>query len=120
MYVDDGDFLIRCEDKQHALAAIQKITKKKLYCVNLEYRTAGTFKEAMSCWRWSVEEDDDGNVVCISFDGNIPGNDHLLLCAIAPFVRDQSSVELYCEDNGIWQWNFQNQAVERTYKKRGW
>ena len=88
MDLRSAKFQIPADKKADALAAIKKLAddvetrggggsweagKKKeswySWVTTSEFVEAKTLYDAMAAWRWYPEEDDAGNVVGISFDG---------------------------------------------------
>jgi hypothetical protein len=118
------DFFIPKRKKKAALDAIKKLATKKglmgggswsngkqtdqwfAWVQTDEFVKAQTLKDAMAAWRWPVEEDDEGNVTSVYFDGEKAGDDEHLLRAIAPFVKDGSWIEMQGEDEMTWKWKF--------------
>lgn len=74
--------------------------------VKSSYATSGDLIEALACWRWLAEEDEEGNIVSIEFTGEKRGDDRLLFRAIAPFVRRGSFISIACESGCLWRWYF--------------
>jgi len=132
----DSIFTIKAENKEAALEAVKALATKdnrftnagriasvngrevKVRCyswVNDNYIDAKTLKEAVSCWRWCLEEDNTGDVIGIYFEGEKLGNDEVLFEALAPFVESDSYIEMSGEEAALWRWSFERgELVERN------
>jgi hypothetical protein len=63
--------------------------------------------EAISEWRWSfIIDENNENIIGITFDGQKLGDDKYLFNAIAPFVKEGSFIEISIDNNGDWRWEF--------------
>jgi hypothetical protein len=121
MNMRDKVFNIDNHDKSAALQAVQVLAGKETITdgsgahyswVNTnEFTEATSLKEAMCAWRWELHEDEEGNVIDIDFIGEKLGDDTVLLEAIAPFVKEDSFIEMTGEDGGIWRWCFENKKM---------
>jgi hypothetical protein len=69
---------------------------------------AETLEEALLAWRWEAHLDNDGNIIYVSFQGEKLGDDDSLWSAIAPYVDNDSYIEMSGEDNYHWKWVFRN------------
>lgn len=88
--------------------------------VQMNFVESYDVKYIFDCWRWNVNFDDDGNITDIYFDGQKLGDDYELFQAIAPFVKDQSFIEMRGEDNAMWRWSFKNKKCEEVSPKIIW
>lgn len=82
------------------------VTARHYSWVNMNFVNLQDIEEIFRCWRWQVYLDEDGHITDISFDGEKLGDDLVLLEAIAPFVKNNSFIEMNGEDNSIWRWKF--------------
>jgi hypothetical protein len=129
------DFFIEASKKDAALAAIKAlatetdkmsgftsrggaIIERHFSWVTTEnFVNAKTLAQAMQEWQWLADEDADGNITYISFEGEKLGDDGVLFEAIAPFVKDGSYIEMSGEDGCRWMWCFKNgKMTEKTAK----
>lgn len=96
---------------------IQKDNYKNFYnsIVNV-YNRIKTSPDEILCdlWRWDVFLDEFGNINDINFAGNKMWDDELFFQEIAPFVENNSYIEMEGSDGVIWRWVFNNGEV---YKK---
>lgn len=76
--------------------------------------------DALKAWRWNPDFDEDGNINYIWFEGQKYGDDPVLFEQIAPWVRDDSFIEMQGEQGEIWRWVFQNGEVIEKDAKITW
>ena len=75
-----------------------------------------TFAEIASGFRWSLEEDEEGNVTDFIFSGEKYGGDELVfLNTIAPYVKEGSFIEFRGEDGEQWKWYFNGNTCEEYF-----
>lgn len=132
MDLRDYDFVIKKENFGKALLAIKALANKTdemsggvfsrtgrdkcfAWVNTLEFLDAETLAEALKAWRWDVECDKEGNIDGIMFMGEKSGDDLVLFSAIAPFVEENSFIEMEGEDGCIWRWVFSNGECEEKY-----
>ncbi len=123
----DSKFFINKEDKQKALEAIKALKKndtlgdrRNYSCYKYgyawvdtdEYMDADNLEKAMNAWRWEVENDVEGNINTIFFNGEKLGDDKVLFDVIAPYVKKGSFIEMRGEDGCIWRWIFDGKTCE--------
>lgn len=108
----DCSFSMTKEDAEKALQAIKDLAGKETYGDHFSwvdtkrFLEAKTFKEATEAWRWSAEEDKEGNINGLWFQGDKSGDEDTLFDAIAPFVKEGSFIEMSGEDSTYWRWKF--------------
>jgi hypothetical protein len=109
----EARFFIANKDKNKALKAIKKLKRASGdYCwVDRQYTKAKTLGQALQHWRWATEEDVYGNIHDISFTGEKMGDELILFQTIAPFVREDSYIEMHGEESAMWRWVFRNGKV---------
>ena len=72
-----------------------------------EILDAKTFEDVAKAFRWSVGQDEKGNIDAIYFDGQKLGGDELaFLDTIAPYVKKDSYIEMEGEEGERWKWYF--------------
>jgi hypothetical protein len=124
------DFFIPKENKEHALLAIKNLAGKETIndgsgshfrwiCTD-EFLNVDTLEEAMYAWRWSILEDDNGNIVDIEFCGEKSGDDKILFTAIAKYVKSGSFIEMQGEDSYRWRWVFDGDTCKEKGGKIIW
>jgi hypothetical protein len=124
----EANFRINAENKAAALAAIQSLGSPEAdgdipsftWVDTNRFMEAETLAEAFDAWRWDVEEDVDGNVVEISFQGQKLGCDDVFFKAISPFVLSGSYIEMSGEDSAHWRWTFDHGNFEEKHATVTW
>jgi len=136
-YMDQGDskFIVKKENFDEALKVIKALkdntnqmhggsssTGEKWYSwVEMsELANAKTLHEAIEAWRWTVELDKEENINEIQFEGEKLGDDLVLFKALAPYVEDDSFIEMHGEDGNTWRWSFCNGKCEERYPTTDW
>lgn len=107
-------FRLKNGKDEEILNAIKKAVNDEKVCswVNKKrINSCKTFVEALSECRWEYYKDDSS----LWFDGEKLGNDYELFCAIAPYVEDDSYIEMSGEDGCIWRWVFKNGKCKEIY-----
>ena len=131
-YMDQVDslFKIKAEKQDDCLEAIKGLYKKyeenKLHGSWVDwYKFADeeiTLSQALKAWRWrpicptATELDnypdgghvEEGAIVDLCFEGSKLGDDETLFDAIAPFVEDDSYIQMSGEDGMQWRWVFRD------------
>ena len=85
--------------------------------------SADTFEDALGSCRWEYYTYDDGHgksTQGLYFDGEKLGSDYNLFCAIAPYVKDGSYIEMQGEDGEIWRWKFKDGNCYEVYPTIVW
>ena len=85
-----------------------KTISKHYSWVDMSFCNITDVEKIFQCWRWNVYFDDNNNITDISFDGEKMGDDRVLFDAIAPFVENNSFIEMRGEDTDMWRWKFVN------------
>lgn len=88
--------------------------------VDMNFVNTDNVEEIFKCWRWSVDFNEDGSITDISFNGEKLGDDKILFDAIAPFVENNSFIEMSGEDGERWRWKFKNGKCVEIYAKVTW
>lgn len=65
-----------------------------------------TLVDMVNAWRWMMHQNDAGDIVDISFNGDKYGDDDILFNTLAPFVRSGSFISMRGEDGALWRWYF--------------
>jgi len=124
----DHNFIINNKDIDNVINAIHSLNKNEdenqlaygYSWVNMNFIKSNDIKEIFKCWRWHIDQDENGNIDSIYFEGQKLGDDDVLFRAIAPYVKDGSYIELHGEDNAIWRWAFKNGRFLETYPEITW
>lgn len=117
-YMDqvDSKFSISLENESKALAALKAFLKdckekgRNLGWVNIDVALKKkAFAPMMGECRWDVEEDGEGKINGIQFNGEkLSGDEISVFKAIAPFVDEGSYIEMNGEEGARWRWIFQD------------
>lgn len=108
----NAEFYLPKEKFKEACKAIERLfTERSLEYVEtdnvLRACRVGDLRRALLYARWSTGQDSHG--LCeIETTATKLGDDELLLSSIAPFVRNDSYIEMEGEDKKIWRWRFRN------------
>lgn len=118
MRLMEAQFRILAEKKEYALKAIKELKGKGTiqgragrhfsWVEDSKFVDVQYLEEALKAWRWYPKNDTDGNIIGISFEGEKAGDDKILFDAIAPFVEDESYIQMRGEEEDIWRWEFDN------------
>lgn len=65
-----------------------------------------SLEKALEEWRYSSQENEDGSVTVLYFEGEKLGDDNVLWSALAPFMNDDSKIICHGEDDAVWKWSF--------------
>lgn len=78
-------------------------------------REVESLEVALGEWGYYPETDEDGNITDLYFDGGKIGDEDQMFAAIAPFVRQGSTLDFRGEEGAVWRWEFNGQSiVEKT------
>jgi len=67
---------------------------------------AAELKDFLEEARWIPSFDPDGNITCVSFDGEKLGSEDEWLKVLAPWVESGSYIQCSGEEDAIWRWTF--------------
>jgi hypothetical protein len=91
----------------------------KNFFVPAEY--AGKVMKKMNDYGYSVELDDDGNIIDADFPGDkLVYGEKEMFQAIAPYVKDGSFLEMFGEDGSRWRQVFKNGTCKEIVAKTVW
>lgn len=88
--------------------------------VDMSFSQLTDIKSMFKCWRWEIDYDDAGDISQIQFAGEKLGQDDVLFNAIAPFVKNNSFIEMEGEDGTRWRWVFKNGKCIEKQAKVSW
>jgi hypothetical protein len=113
------DFTLKEKNFDKALEAIKELEPHGWCRGNA--RTAQSLWEAMSCWRWTPEVNPKtGDIDYLYFDGEKLGDDEEFFNKIAPFVEEDSYIEISGEEGAIWRWCFKNGTIKEQSANISW
>jgi len=109
----DASFFISKDNLDSVLSAIHRLghdyTNSHYYSwIDNDYTNYNDLKKVFNCWRWEICDDKEGNIIAIYFNGSKLGDDMVLFRAIAPYVKNDSYIEIMGEDGEFWRWVFKN------------
>lgn len=123
MYMLKSSFFMAQEYKLKALQAVKDVANQKAsqedvlssfaFIETSDLLKASSLEEALRRWRWLSEADADGNIVSIEFVGEKLGDDEVLFSAVAPYVQEDSYVQMVGEDGTVWRWFFHENTVRK-------
>lgn len=126
----NSSFKIKSENKENTLKAIKGLAGQETIgdssgrhfsWVNTpDFFFAKTLEEAMKAWRWAIYSNPDGDIDEISFCGQKLGDDEILFSAMAPFVENDSFLEMHGEDGSMWRWVFKDGKLEEKTATVSW
>lgn len=110
------DFYMSLEDKLKAFPIVKAslLEERKTrtspfsWVYDEEIENAQSLDDILDAFRWTPDLDAEGNTVSICFDGDKLGEDKIVFSLIAPFVQDDSYIEMNGEEGAIWRWVFQD------------
>ena len=79
-----------------------------------------TFECALSECRWDYNVLDNYKKSNLIFNGTKLGDEEVLFNAIAPYVEDESYIQMLGEDGLMWRWLFKNGKCNETYPEIIW
>ena len=132
MLQDKNDFTMKAENFDKALEAIKKLatqTDKMRFGGSFagvdtdEFLNAKTLKEALDAWGIGIEQDGDNEEADINYihcHSEKLGQEAVVLEAIAPYVENDSYIEMHGEDGSIWRWIFLDGKFEEKMGKLVW
>jgi len=125
MQSTDNDFLIKKENFGEVVEIIKNLvqeTSLSFIDENEVLRSDDIF-EVMLAVRWEVQsttEDGNGDIDHIHFIGERLGSDLSIFEAIAPFVEEDSYIQMVGDDASIWRWVFDGRTCIKKKAEIGW
>lgn len=119
----DSKFFIKASDVQEAFKAILNIPESDYKYGWGNYsgvQSAESFEEAMEEWRYEISLDEDNNIVECEFNGEKLGIDLVMFKAIAPYVKEDSFIEMNSEDGDNWRYVFKEGKCTEVAPKVSW
>ena len=118
----DSNFKVNKENQDKALNALKNlVNREELCCITKTIvLQSTTLKEALYECRYDCHLDDDGNIDKISFIGEKMGSDDYVFNTIAPFVEDNSFIEMQGEEGELWRWIFKHGRMTEKYATINW
>src|SRR5574343_585612 len=114
---DDQSFTILNKNIPLALKALRKYGSVP---EDNDKNDEEAFYSIMSDYCWETEIDENGNVVKIDFCGENLWDDFKIFQTIAPYVENDSFIEMHGEDGRLWRWFFKNGECKEIEPKIIW
>lgn len=110
MSMAECHFMIRHDKQNEALKALKELSKnRRLRWASTDIiQNARHLEEAFEEIRFEACFDDFNNINDLDFTGEKLGDETEIFNSIAPFVEDNSYIEMYGEDGDRWRWVFKN------------
>lgn len=103
MYLRDYSLHIKKKDFDAALEAVKAAFPK-----NENIQRMAKLEDAMSCFCYVPELDDNGDICGCCFVGAKLRDDYEFWSALVPFIEDGDYIEMEGEDFTLWRWVFKN------------
>jgi len=116
-------FVIKKENANFVLKALKDFvkTKEKLMWVDIDtILDCETIEEAFEEIRYPLVENTNGDYKIDYFSGEKLGDDLEIFNSIAPYVEEDSYIEMSGEDDNLWRWVFKNGKCEEIYPTITW
>ena len=122
MWQEQASFTIKNENKEAALLALKELanTNELSWTDNSSVIKSKSLSEALNECRWGMDENEEGDIVYIFFDGEKYGSEDIIFNTIAPYVEQDSFIEMRGEEGELWRWVFDGETVEQIYPKVIW
>ncbi len=116
----ESNFFLAKKKQQEALQAIKDAGKNKAMVFGSNVLQAKTIQEVLESWCWVSQFDKDGNIEALHFEGNKSGDELELFNAIAPYVKENSFIEMSGEAGVIWRFQFDGKTCIENYPTISW
>lgn len=114
-------FEIKKENKEKALLALKGLAAKvqRLMWIDTDVITESEYlEEALDECGWELQHDGDCEIIGIEFQREKLGDEDQIFAAIAPFVENESFIEMRGEDGDCWRWIFKNGECKEVHAKQ--
>lgn len=116
MTLREEDFYISLEESQRGFPIVKKSLLKMrrkrtspfAWVYDEEIKNAKSLEYILDSFSWEADTDAEGNIISIYFQSEKLGDEKILFDIIAPFVSDNSYIEMSGEDGDIWRWVFKD------------
>ena len=127
MSQEDSSFEIKRENFDDCLKAIKHLIEDNADChwmwkdINKVLKTNNLVTALSNLWGWEFEYDEESEgITGIAFHGEKIGDEQLIFDAIAPFVEENSFIEMTGDDATHWRWIFKDGKCEERDAKISW
>jgi hypothetical protein len=119
MWFRGADFHINAEDVPKAERVLSFFFKNSTHQRAdqhvIQVVPRNSFEDTMGALDWPIAVDKEGNVYDIEFTGEkYHSSTEDLWELLAPFVRDDSYIEMEGSDGSFWRWVFENGHVQEV------
>lgn len=114
----EASFMLKKENADKAWEALKKLFDKTPHigwANQSVIKNSSSFEEAMEECGWTIEQNENGDYDFIYFSDEKYGDNEIELEAIAPYVEDDSYIQMQGEDGDIWRWIFKNGKCIEKY-----
>ena len=109
--LDEADFIIRSENKPAAMNALRNWEKSILRSGESSlFKRAENLKDMLHTLGWEAYQNENGDIVGISFIDETLCDEDQWMNAIAPFVERGSIIKMHGEDDCLWCWYFDGEC----------
>lgn len=121
----EANFTIKKENVDKAWNVLKELFSKDdtslSWIDNQDVLNSKSFEQAMSECRWDIEINEQGDYDSIYFNGEKYGGDEeAVLEIIAPYVENDSYIQMQGEEGEQWRWIFDNGEVIEKYATLIW
>lgn len=110
-----ANITIKTENQLEAFYAIKKfVSGQNHWGYKEEVLRRESLAEFLRDLGWVPEEDQDGNIVSLEFTKEKYSDEYNLFKSIAPYIEDGGIIEMWGDDDFIWQWQFYGGEIEEV------
>jgi len=127
MFIDKKDFDAVIEAVKNLLKRVEEIgggcngsQRTFSWVDSYELQNSVSISDVFNSWRWEVGFDENGNINLFEFAGEKLGDDEILFSAIAPWVRENSYIQMQGEDDDMWRWYFTDGKMKEIHPQINW
>ena len=112
----EANFMLKKENVNEAWGALKKVCNESSNrWLESAVNDSPTFEESMEECGWTIEQNENGDYDSIYFSDEKYRNNEIELEAIAPYVEDDSYIQMQGEDGDIWRWIFKDGKCIEKY-----
>jgi len=127
MFIDKKDFDAVIEAVKNLLKRVEEIgggcngsQRTFSWVDSYELQNSVSISDVFNSWRWEVGFDENGNINLFEFAGEKLGDDEILFSSIAPWVRENSYIQMQGEDDDMWRWYFADGKMKEIHPQITW
>ena len=125
-YVDmiKDKFYIKKENEQKVIDAIKEAVANgriHSWVIKKDVEKSDNLQDTFLACRWDIEKlTNNHGYGNLYFDGEKLGDDYEFFRTIAPYVEDDSYIEMRGEDGDMWRWVFEKGECKEIYPTIIW